>query len=123
MDILVQSVLQKAKLLGASVNIRFCERKGGPLRMAENESALAVTSESRGSTNVTSHVIIHRQFGYLEPVVRQIFDGAEDVQVILDRRWHERRQSVGDDSPEDRRRLQDRRASNPMLDVLIRVDA
>jgi hypothetical protein len=122
MDILIQSVCQKAKLLGTSVNIRFWKRNGQPMGKSWTEPAPQTTSEEKGCMGVTSHVIIRRPFEYLEPVVREIFEGAEDVQVILDRRWHERRQSAAADHPESRRKLPDRRASAPILDVLINMD-
>ena len=68
---------------------------------------------------MTSYVILRKPYTYLEPVVRAMFAEAEDVVILVDRRWHERRQGPANGGTEDRRSAGDRRLSTPMLDILI----
>jgi hypothetical protein len=71
----------------------------------------------------TSYVIIHKHYMYLEAVVRSMFEEAEDVKVIVDRRFHERRSGPASLRITNRRQQQDRRQAAPMLDILINVDS
>lgn len=69
-----------------------------------------------------SMVIIRQPYTYLEPHVRSLFEGAEDVQILADRRLHERRK-VPTPWIQDRRNSSiDRRVSAPMLDIQINLD-
>jgi hypothetical protein len=43
--------------------------------------------------------------------------------VIVDRRWHERRQTLEPAPSSNRRIVRDRRVAAPMLDILINVEA
>lgn len=71
---------------------------------------------------MTSYVIIRREYSYLEPLIRSMFEEAEDVRVLIDRRSEERREPPA--PPEgERRSANDRRASTPMLDILINVES
>lgn len=71
-----------------------------------------------------SYVIIHNAYTYLEPVIRSMFAEAEDVQIVVDRRFRDRRQgSAGHVTTDKRRLVSDRRLSSPMLDILINVEA
>lgn len=69
-----------------------------------------------------SHVIIHKPYSYLEPVIRSMFEEAEDVMLLVDRRFHERRRGPAPPELANRRRQRDRRQALPMLDILINVD-
>jgi hypothetical protein len=125
MEILIQSVLQNAKRWGSSVHIRYLERKGQPVeksRNGKNGKDLELTGKSREMRN-PSYVIIHKSYSYLDPVVRSMFEEAEDVRVLVDRRFHERRQVSVFLGVKDLRKHRDRRRSTPMLDILISVDS
>lgn len=70
---------------------------------------------------MTSFVIIQKEYCYLEPLVRSIFEEAEDVTILIDRRGGES-QTASALSPESERRVaSERRSSTPMLDILINV--
>ena len=72
---------------------------------------------------MTSYVIIHREYSYLEPLIRSIFDEAEDVKVLIDRRSEERAELAAPPAQVENRNSTDRRASTPMLDILINVES
>ena len=72
---------------------------------------------------MTSYVIIHREYSYLEPLVRSIFQEAEDVKVLIDRRSKERPEHAPPPKNFERLNSTDRRASAPMLDILINVES
>ena len=123
MEILIQSLEEKAAGLNSVIHIRYwTNRKRSEANRGTGEDGLLAIDPQRGKRRMDSYVIIQKPHSYLEPVVRKIFEGAEDVQVVVDRRWHERRH-VGCPVPADRRTLPDRRVSAPMLDVLINVDS
>ena len=69
---------------------------------------------------MTSYVIIRREYSYLEPLIRSIFEDAEDVKVMIDRRKDDRREASPPEEG-DRRHPANRRSSTPMLDILINV--
>ncbi len=124
MEIIIQSVLQRAKRIGSSLHIRYSERKGQPVEnsgISGNGKEIELAAES-GYIRKTSYVIIHKPYMYLEPVVRSMFEEAEDVKVIVDRRFHERRSGPASFRITNRRQQQDRRQAAPMLDILINVD-
>ena len=93
METLIQSFLGIAARLNSPIHIRYWERQGEPTRSSRNgkEGELAAQTGSNGRK--TSHVIIRQPYLFLEPVVRSFFEGAEDVRVISDRRFRERRQA------------------------------
>ena len=125
MEILIQSVLQNLKRWGSSVHIRYLERKGQPVeksRNGKNGKDLELMGKSL-EMRKPSYVIIHKPYSYLEPVVRSMFEEAEDVRVLVDRRFHERRQVSVFLGVKDLRKHLDRRRSTPMLDILISVDS
>jgi hypothetical protein len=124
MDILIQPLLQNAKRFGSSLHIRYSERKGQPV---ENSGSGGNGKELKlpgkpAEIGKTSYVIIHKPYDYLEPVVRSMFEEAEDVKVIVDRRFHERRRAPASSWISNRRKRRDRREAAPMLDILINVD-
>ncbi len=122
MDILVQTILEKAKWLNSLFHIRYRENARQSGASAGDREDLVRIDQQVATGRVPSYVIIHRSHSNLEPVVREVFEGAEDVQVVVDRRWHERRQAANP-VPADRRALPDRRASAPMLDILINLES
>ncbi len=120
MDTLVQSFLEKTRGLNAAIHIRYWENRKRTAAGTANGEDLVGTCRQGGTDRMGSYVIIHKSHRYLEPVVREIFEGAEDIHVVVDRRWHERRQ-IAHQVPGNRRSVLDRRASAPMLDILINM--
>ena len=70
---------------------------------------------------MTSLVIIKKEYSYLEPLVRSIFEEAADVTILIDRRSGENRTSSTFSPESERRVASERRSSTPMLDILINV--
>ena len=70
---------------------------------------------------MTSLVIIQKEYGYLEPLVRSIFEEAKDVTILIDRRGAENRAASTFPPESERRVAPERRSSAPMLDILINV--
>ena len=124
MEIIIQSLLQNAKRFGSSVHIRYSERKGQPVETSGNggNGKEVEFAGKAAELKKTSYVIIHKPYTYLEPVVRSMFEEAEDVKVIVDRRFHERRRASASSRISNRRKPRDRREAAPMLDILINVD-
>jgi len=124
MNIFSQPLLQNAKRFGPSLHIRYSERKGQWVdKSGRGGDGKEVDLPAKsGETGKTSYVIIHKPYTYLEPVVRSMFEEAEDVKVIVDRRFHERRRASASSRISNRRKQRDRRQTAPMLDILINVD-
>ena len=124
MEILIQSILARAKSLNYPLHVRYSERikkrpRGNPEEHHVTSSgAGAQTGEPCG----TSYVIISKDYSYLEPVIRSMFDRAEDVMIIVDRRTSTlRNDAYVTERQVDRRFVPERRVSVPMLDILISV--
>jgi hypothetical protein len=126
MDILIQPVLEKMRQLGSSIHLRYMEARthhsvasgnGGMAKETE------VTWKGTGEGERMSYVILRKEYAYLESIVRSLFEDATDVRVIVDRRWHERRQASDTAPVANRRAAKDRRMAAPMLDILINVEA
>ncbi len=122
MEILIQPLLDKIRTLNTSLHIRYYAH---PWPLGNGTGAEAQRLEacaSEGTAAMTSYVIIRREFSYLEPLIRSVFDDAQDVKVLVDRRGEDRRESAPPEEG-DRRRPGNRRASTPMLDILITVES
>ncbi len=124
MDILIEPLLKNAKRFGSSLHIRYSERKGEPVEKSGNggNGKEAELPRRSGEIGKSSYVIIHKPYDYLEPVVRSMFEEAEDVKVLVDRRFRERRGVSASSRVSNRRKQRDRRQTAPMLDILINVD-
>ena len=70
-----------------------------------------------------SLIVIRQGYVFLQPTIASMFQGEEDVQVIIDRRFHDRRRETIPVSEDRRSRGADRRTSSPMIEVLINIDA
>ena len=126
MDILIQSVLEKARHFGSSIHLRYSEAKPHYSEKSGNGGIgkeTGVSGQESGAGERTSYVILRKEYTYLEPVVRSMFEEAMDVRVIVDRRWHERRRTSDPVPAGNRRTVKDRRMAAPMLDILINVEA
>jgi hypothetical protein len=122
MHILIQSFLGIAERLNSSIHIRYSARRIQSMDNGGNGKEMKIEAH-KGQTGSKSLVIIRPPYTYLEPVVRSMFDGAEDIGIIVDRRFHERRKAGLPGEPNRRRPTSERRASTPMLDIVIDVDA
>jgi len=116
MEILVQSVLAQARRLRLSLHLRYLDPLAAPTADHANFGG-----DAGAIRTMTSVVIIQRAYRYLEPIVRSMFTEAPDVEVLLDRRWHDRRNPLTPFDGVERRARGDRRAATPMLDILIDV--
>ena len=123
MDILIQSLLNKARKFNAAMHIRYSTRSQSKGTSSAPESQRASLDAAEGGVGMTSYVIIRREYSYLEPLIRSMFEDAEDVTVLIDRRSEERRDPPASPAEGDQRSTTDRRASTPMLDILINVES
>ncbi len=124
MDILVQSLLRETSKSNAAIHIRYWDRRTSPGTSEHahlKEASLTTEAVTRGRK--TSYIILRREYAYLEPIIREIFHDAEEARVFIDRRSRERRKPQGGNgkcaSVQERRSTGDRRASSPILDVII----
>ncbi len=125
MDILIQSFLGMAEQLNSSIHIRYSAKRERPMGNGGNHrngkeadrTMTRVANEKKASM-----VIIRQPYTYLAPYVRSLFDEAEDIQIMVDRRLHERRELEVPGPPDRRRAASDRRFSAPILDIFINVD-
>jgi hypothetical protein len=70
-----------------------------------------------------SGIVIKKNFANMEPTIRHLFRDVPNVEVIVDRRWHERRGQQPQplsDVPE-KRQSSDRRSAVHMLEVLVNM--
>lgn len=121
MEILNQSCVERAKRLSSSIHIQYVERTAEPTASSETQKDFETAGQSREFARKTSMVVIRRPYSYLESAVREMFEGTEDVAVILDRRQHERRQAVISWIADRRNASNDRRRPAPMLDIVLGV--
>ncbi len=125
MEILNQSFVESARHHSPLLHIQYrAHHVGQPARPAEKsaDSGNLDTIHCRDDTSKKkSLVIIRRPYSHLESAVRAIFDSAEDVTVILDRRQHERRQSVTPPSEDRRKSCTDRRQAAAMFDIILEL--
>jgi hypothetical protein len=63
-------------------------------------------------------IIVRHPYAFLEKELRSVFKGQEDVTVIVDRRYAERRVKV-QPVPMERRRADRRRSKEQLLEVLV----
>ena len=122
MEILIQSLLHKARQLNASLHIRYSTRTQ-PSKAHNGPQGQATSSEAIGGKAVmNSYVIIRREYSYLEPLVRSMFHDAEDVTVLIDRRSEDRPDTAQPGAATAHPNGLERRSSQPMLDILINVE-
>ena len=125
MDILIQSLSEIADRMESLIHVRYLERKGDRVDHSGNgESALEASKPDAGNGKKKSIVVVRQPYAFLESVIATMFEGAEDVRVIVDRRFRERRREpVPGVVKQECRNRTDRRSSSPMLDILINVNA
>jgi hypothetical protein len=106
-----------------SIRVRYLDNGGGGAHDEGGGKAPLTPDGQRLHLGRTSIIVICRPCASLAPAIRSLFEGYEDVQVIVDRRQCERDAlatlAVGD----GRFRTWDRRRSLPILDVIIDLGA
>jgi len=90
-------------------------------RDGDSSDEMKAATHRGEATRKVSLVIVRQSYTYLEPFVRSMFEDAEDVRIIVDRRFHERRRVTAARVP-NRRTSSERRVSSPMLDIVIAVE-
>jgi hypothetical protein len=123
MDILIQSLLDKVREFNTSLHIRYYSQMHASAESKVTEEQRVQSLSAEGSKPMTSYVIIRREYSYLEPLIRSMFEDAPDVKVFIDRRSEDRREPPTPLTDGERRSSTDRRASTPMLDILINVES
>ena len=123
MDILIQSLLDRVRKFNASLHIRYYARAETPEESVTSDCQDVTSHSNGGRESMTSYVIIRREYSYLEPLIRSIFDQADDVEVLIDRRSDGQYDGKSPETEGERRRPDDRRSSAPMLDILINVQS
>jgi hypothetical protein len=114
LDILIQTVLGKARHLRTPLHIRYL------VKLSSQRTIAAATFGGGGEKpGMTSYIIIQRRFRHVESLVRSTFAAADDVKVFIDRRRKKRRKATLPLTSEDRRNVPDRRSAAPILDILI----
>ena len=123
MEILVQSILRATNPTSLAFHLRYWDRRTCLETwnlLHPEESPLATETGVNGRK--PSLIILRKEYAYLEPIIRETFQDAHDVRVLVDRRCMGRRKSSGGQVVDDRRTGNDRRVSCPMLDIHIRID-
>ena len=123
MDILIHSLLDKVQKFSTALHVRYYAQTQSTGRTTPPDARQGRPHTAEGSKPMTSYVIIHREYSYLEPLVRSMFDDAPDVTVLIDRRSKDRGGSPGSSEEVGQSGAADRRASTPMLDILINVES
>lgn len=123
MEILIQPLLDKVRKFNVSMHIRYSTRCTAERVPVAPQLQLAPPDAAEGQLGMTSYVIIRREYSYLEPLIRSLFQEAEDVKVLIDRRSEERPAEAAPVLDLESRTPTERRASTPMLDILINVES
>lgn len=91
------------------------ERNGGKAHLAPDRQ-----HPHRGRTSI---IVIRQRYAFLAPAIRSLFEGEEDVEILVDRRQRDRHASAAIVVGDNRFRTADRRRSHPILDVIIDLGA
>jgi hypothetical protein len=121
MVILLESFLENDKLTKSPIHLRYNGMGVDPMSDWQDTAKDHVPfNGGTARSNRSSIIVIRRPYEFMAPSIISIFEGAKDVRVIVDRRFHDRRQIPNASVPGDRRKgTRDRRRSSPMLDIII----
>ena len=122
MEILIQSLVGIADQTSSPIHVRYFHRQGDTVGSPDTGGTEHLAVGSGGGGKKKSIIVIRQPYAFLQPSISSMFQGAEDVQVIVDRRFHDRRQRSSQVAEEQRGTKKDRRGSIPMLDVLINIE-
>jgi hypothetical protein len=123
MEILIQSLVGIADRAESPIHVKYLHMRGESVEPQGSGADHMNIRQDRESAKKKSLIVIRQTYAFLQPTIASMFEGVDDVQVIVDRRLHDRRRESVSVSDERRTRTKDRRASSPILDVLINIDA
>jgi hypothetical protein len=124
MEIVPDSFLSCAGSTNSRLQVRYLGKEGDRGDLGENGGAAHLTpDEPEGNHRRASLVVIRKPYSALAPAICSLFEGDEDVRVIVDRRKADRRRQSVPVAIERRIGKGDRRGSFPILDVVIDLDA
>ncbi len=124
MEIVPDSFLEFASSRISHLHIRYLGKEGDSGDGAGDAGEAQLTTDERhGNHKKVSLVVIRQPYSFLASAIRSMFEGDEDVEVIVDRRKVDRRRESVPVVVERRIEKRDRRESFPILDVVIDLDA
>ena len=123
MDTSLDASLEYLRSTAHSIRIRYLDNRGGGAHDEGGGKAPLIPDGQRPQPGRTSIIAIRRPYAFLAPAIRSLFEGYEDVQVIVDRRQCERDALAALAVGDGRFRTWDRRRSLPILDVIIDLGA
>ena len=124
MEIVPDSFLEFAGSRISHIHVSYLGKEGGSVNDAGDAGeAQPITDERHGNHERASLVVIRQPYSFLASAIRSMFEGDEDVQVIIDRRKADRRRKSVPVVIERRIEKIDRRKSFPILDVVMDLDA
>jgi hypothetical protein len=124
MEILLESFMENHELTKSPLHLRYHGMGVAPMDdWQETVKAHVPTMAENEKRNRRSIIVIRQPYAFMAPAILSMFEGAKDVRVIVDRRLHNRRQSLDASVPVNRRKeTRDRRSSSPMLDIIINIE-
>ncbi len=124
MDTSLDASLDGLRSTAHSICVRYLD-KGRAAESSEGGGGKAPLTPDgqRPYLGRTSIIVLRRPYAYLAPAVRSLFEGDEDVQLIVDRRQCERSSLPALAVGGGPFRTWDRRRSLPILDVVIDLGA
>ena len=124
MDTSLDASLEYVRSTAHSIRVRYLDNgRGAESDEGGGGKAPLTPDGQRPHLGRTSIIVIRRPYAFLAPAIRLLFEGDEDVQVIVDRRQCERNALAALAVGEGRFRTWDRRRSLPILDVIIDLGA
>jgi len=124
MEIVPDSFLEFASSRISHIHVSYLGKEGASGDNAGDAGEAQPSADERhGNHKRMSLVVIRQPYSFLASAVRSMFEGDEDVQVIIDRRKEDRRRESLPVVIERRIERIDRRNSFPILDVVMDLDA
>ena len=120
MDTSLDASLEHLRSKAHSIRIRYLEKgEGAAYHEGGGGNAPLTPDGQRPHRGRTSIIVIREPYAFLAPAIRSLFEGDEDVQVLVDRRQCERHALAPLGVRDGRSQTRDRRGSLPILDVVI----
>jgi hypothetical protein len=124
MEIVPDSFLDFASPKSTRIQVRYFGKEGQRVNDGENSRETQLTPDEQGRNHKRASLVVIRQpYSFLASAVRSMFEGDDDVQVIIDRRKEDRRRRSVPVVIDRRAETRDRRGSFPILDVVMDLDA
>jgi hypothetical protein len=124
MDTSLDASLEYLRSTAHSIRIRYLDSGKGAAYDEGGGGKVPLTPDGqRPHRGTTSIIVIRQPYAFLAPAIHSMFEGDEDVQVLVDRRQRERHAPATIVVGDSRFRTADRRRSHPILDVIIDLGA